>query len=138
MVERLNRKAGDAAMVVLATPGSYPYRVAVEDHLEPMTHIRTDGLPLNAILHNRIGKLDMSKIGTSYDEGSLENVDRVISLAKRFLLGTYHQYCTRAHLQRFLNEFCYRFNRRYSWYQLACRLIAAASLHPPIPYAAIS
>ena len=137
MVERLNRKAGDAAMVALATAGSYPYQKAVETHLEPMTQIRTDGLPLNAILHNRVGKLDMTKIGQNYDQGSLENVDRIISLAKRFLLGTYHQYCTRAHLQRFLNEFCYRFNRRYSWYQLFSRLVAAAALHPPVPYAAI-
>lgn len=85
-----------------------------------------------------IGKLNMQKIGDNYEEGSLENVDRVISLAKRYLLGTYHQYCSRAHLQRFLNEFCYRFNRRYGWWQLASRLVSARALHDPIQYAAIS
>jgi ISXO2-like transposase domain/Transposase zinc-ribbon domain len=137
MVERLNRKAGDAAMVVLTATGYRAYVKAVETHLEPMTHVRTDGLTMNSTLHGTVGNLNMTKIGKLYEQGSLENVDRVISLAKRYLLGTYHQYCKRAHLQRFLNEFCYRFNRRYSWYQLASRLLAACALRPPIPHAAI-
>ena len=138
MVERLNRKAGDAAMIVLPSHDAPTYRQAVESHLEPMTHVRTDGYSLNSVLHGVAGKLNMNNIPPLGDHGPLENVDRVMSLAKRCLLGTYHQYCSRAHLQRFLNEFCYRFNRRYTWYQLACRLVSACALHPPIAYAAIS
>jgi len=138
MVERLNRKAGDAAMVVLATGKADDYQKAVDSRLEPMTHVRTDGLYRNSLLHGIAGKLNMDNIPTKGDHGPLENVDRIISLAKRHLLGTYHQYCSRAHLQRFLNEFCYRFNRRYGWYQLASRLASACALHAPIPYAAIS
>jgi len=138
MVERLNRKAGDAAIVVLPDQLGETYVAAVESHLEPMTHVRTDGFPTNSVLHGRVGELDMTTIGKQYEQGALENVDRVISLVKRYLLGTYHQYCSRAHLQRFLNEFCYRFNRRYQWYQLASRLVAACALCPPIQYAAIS
>jgi transposase-like protein len=138
LVERLNRKAGDAAMVVISEPGPSFYRDAVEAHLEPMTFIQTDALLFNSVLHGVSGKLSMKKMTKSHDHSALENVDRVISLAKRFLIGTYHQYCSRAHLQRFLDEFCYRFNRRYSWYQLACRLVSACALQTPIPYAAIS
>jgi len=138
MVERLNRRAGDAAVVVLPDQLGETYVAAVESHLEPMTHVRTDGYPNNSVLHGRVGKLDMTTIGKQYEQGALENADRVISLIKRYLLGTYHQYCSRAHLQRFLNEFCYRFNRRYQWYQLASRLVAACALCPPIQYAAIS
>jgi hypothetical protein len=138
MVERLNRKAGDAAIVVLPDQLGETYVAAVESHLEPMTHVRTDGYPTNSVLHGRVGKLDMTTIYQQYEQGALENADRVISLLKRYLLGTYHQYCSRAHLQRFLNEFCYRFNRRYQWYQLASRLVAACALCPPIQYAAIT
>jgi hypothetical protein len=138
MVERLNRKAGDAAMVVMSSPEGSEYQKAVESRLEPMTHVRTDGYPNNSLLHGIVGKLNMNNISKAEDHGPIENVDRVISLAKRHLLGTYHQYCSRAHLQRFLNEFCYRFNRRYGWYQLASRLLSACALHAPIPYAAIS
>lgn len=138
MVERLNRRAGDAAIVVLPDPSGETYVAAVESHLEPMTYVRTDGYPTNSVLHGRVGRLDMRKIESYGEEGPLENADRVISLVKRFLLGTYHQYCSRAHLQRFLNEFCYRFNRRYQWYQLASRLLSACVLCPPVQYAAIS
>src|SRR6202035_3308810 len=138
MVERLNRKAGDIAIVVLPNALGETYAAAVESHLEPMTHVRTDGYSVNSVLHGRVGKLVMTKIESYGEEGPLENADRVISLVKRFLLGTYHQYCSRAHLQRFLNEFCYRFNRRCQWYQLASRLISACALCPPVQYAAIS
>ena len=138
IVERLNRKAGDAAMIVMASPRGDDYRTAVESRLEPMTHIRTDGFSANSVLHGVSGKLNMTNIPKTGDHGPLENADRVISLAKRHLLGTYHQYCSRAHLQRFLNEYCYRFNRRYGWYQLASRLLSACALHAPVPYAAIS
>ena len=138
MVERLSTGAGDAAMVMLHNQSGTAVRLAVEAHVEPMTHIRTDGYPHNSMLHG-LGPLNMDTIGTDYlDEGPLKNVDRVISLSKRYLLGTYHQYCARAHLPRFLNEFTFRFNRRYKWCQLFSRVVSACALCPPVPYAAIS
>ena len=39
---------------------------------------------------------------------------RVASLAKRWLLGTHQGSVEDAHLQSYLNEFCFRFNRRRS------------------------
>lgn len=138
LVERLNRKAGDAAMIVLNDADGSTYRKAVESRLEPMSHVQTDGYSSNSVLHGIVAELKMNVVSKTKDYGPLENVDRVTSLAKRFLLGTYHQYCRRAHLQRFLDEFCYRFNRRYTWYQLASRLVSACALHAPIPYAAVS
>ena len=138
MVERLNRKAGDTAMVVATERTPEEYIGLVKDRIEPMTVIRTDGLHKNSVIAGAVGRLIMGKISKPEDHGPIENADRVISLAKRYLLGTYHQYCSRAHLQRFLSEFCYRFNRRYGWYQLTSRLLNACALHPPIPYAAIS
>lgn len=138
MVERLQFGAGDAAFVLLHNQNGDAFKEAVASHLEPMTHIRTDGYPTNGVLYN-VGKLDMRTIGQDYsEEGPLKNVDRVISLSKRYLLGTYHQFCARAHLQRFLAEFTFRFNRRYRWCQLFSRVVAACALCPPVPYAAIS
>jgi transposase-like protein len=138
MVERLSHGAGDAALVMLHNQSGMAAKQAVERYIEPMTHIRTDGYSSNSMLHG-LGPLNMETIGRTYVEhGPLKNADRVISLAKRFLLGTYHQYCARAHLQRFLNEYRFRFNRRYRWCQLASRVLAACALCPPVPYAAIS
>ena len=140
MVERLNRSAGDAVLVVLDAADDKAYQVAVERSVEPMSHIRTDGLSKNSTLHGIAGTLNMKKTGNDYtvDEGPLKNVDRVISLAKRYLLGTYHQYCSRKHLQRFLNEYVFRFNRRYEWCQLLSRTLKACALKAPVSYAALS
>jgi hypothetical protein len=138
MVERISTGAGDAALVVMHNQSGLCFKEAVSAHVEPMTHIRTDGYPSNSMLHG-LGPLNMDTIGQVYTEdGPLKNVDRVISLTKRYLIGTYHQYCSRAHLQRFLSEYAFRFNRRYKWCQLASRVIAACALCPPVPYAAIS
>lgn len=139
IVERLDRHAGDAALVVLPDQSGEAFLQSVESVVEPMTHVRTDGYSTNSMLHGLAGELNMTKIGKDYSEhGPLENVDRVISLAKRYLLGTYHQYCSRVHLQRFLNEFAFRFNRRYQWSQLFSRTLAAAAPNPPVQYAALS
>lgn len=138
VVERLMGHAGDAALIVLADASGTEFSRAVRSVVEPMTHIRTDGYPTNSVLHG-LGKLNMDTVGKNYSEhGPLEHADRVISLAKRYLLGTYHQYCARRHLQRFLNEYAFRFNRRYHWSELFSRTLAAAALSPPVQYAALS
>jgi ISXO2-like transposase domain/Transposase zinc-ribbon domain len=138
MVERLSAGAGDAALQVLPAGNAEAYQNAVEACLEPMTHVRADGISKNSVLHGRVARLNMKPIPIKQGDGPLANADRVTSLVKRQLLGTYHQYCSRGHLQRFLNEYCYRFNRRYQWYQLASRLIIACALAAPVQYAAIS
>lgn len=50
----------------------------------------------------------------------------VVGNAKAFILGTYHGNC-RANLQAVLDEFCYRFNRRYAKNELFTRLLNAVS-----------
>jgi len=138
VVERLQGHAGDAALIVLADATGSELARAVGSVVEPMTHIRTDGFHVNSVLHG-LGKLKMTTVAKNYSEqGPVEHADRVISLAKRYLLGTYHQYCARRHLQRFLNEYAFRFNRRYHWSQLFSRTLAAAALSPPVQYAALS
>ncbi|QQR60209.1 MAG: transposase [Candidatus Melainabacteria bacterium] len=136
MTERLNCKAGDAAFVVMENPSGDCLQSAVESRVEPMTHIRTDGYHVNSVLHSVAGRLQMTRIGGQYEEhGPLKHVDRAISLAKRFLIGTYHQYCSRANLQLFLDEFSFRFNRRYEWSQLFGRTLLACILCAPTLYA---
>jgi transposase-like protein len=64
-------------------------------------------------------------------------VHLAISLAKRFLLGTYHG-VSRKYLQTYLDEFCYRFNRRFKEPSLHESLLRACISSSPINYAAIS
>ena len=66
----------------------------------------------------------------------LENPDHlkwihvVISNLKAFLNGTYHG-VAKTHLQAFLDEFCYRFNRRFWPSQLFARTLLACSSASP-------
>jgi len=60
-----------------------------------------------------------------------------ISLAKQFLLGTYHG-VSRKHIQYYLDEFCFRFNRRFKEGSLHESLLRACLLAPPITYPALT
>jgi hypothetical protein len=68
-------------------------------------------------------------------------VNTVLGNVKNALHGTYDQRKSpRDHalkpkyLQRYLSEFCYRFNRRFKLQDLVPRLIHAAANTPPLPY----
>ena len=67
---------------------------------------------------------------------SLPGVHRLFSLAKRVLDGTYQGSVQPEHLQAYLNEFVFRFNRRRSHKRgmLFFRLLEAAVAGSPAPY----
>jgi hypothetical protein len=61
---------------------------------------------------------------------------RVASLLKRWLLGTHQGSVSPQHLDAYLNEFAFRFNRRTSHRRglLFYRLLQQAVLTPPMTY----
>jgi len=69
----------------------------------------------------------------------LPRVHRVISLLKRWLLGTHQGAVTRAHLDDYLDEFVFRFNRRKSRHRgkLFFRLVQQAVAAEPAPYTSL-
>jgi transposase-like protein len=69
----------------------------------------------------------------------LPAIHLVFGLAKRWLLGTHHGAVRAKHLQRYLNEFAFRFNRRTAT-KLShgfARLVQYALQTPPITYSQI-
>jgi len=66
----------------------------------------------------------------------LPGVHRVASLAKRWLLGTHQGSVEPAHLQSYLNEFTFRFNRRRSRSRgmVFYRVLELAVGHAPVRY----
>jgi len=66
----------------------------------------------------------------------LPGVHRVISLAKRWLLGTHQGAIEADHLQSYLDEFTFRFNRRRSRSPglLFYRVLEQAVAHEPLRY----
>ena len=67
---------------------------------------------------------------------SMPGVHRVASLLKRWLLGTHQGSVTGEHLDAYLNEFAFRFNRRHSRRRglLFLRLLQHAVVTPPTRY----
>lgn len=70
----------------------------------------------------------------------LPRVHRVASLLKRWLLGTHQGAVSRGHLDDYLDEFTFRFNRRTSRHRgkLFHRLLEQAVEVGPAPYAALA
>jgi transposase-like protein len=65
---------------------------------------------------------------------AMPGVHQVASLLKRWLLGTHQRACEKEHLQSYLEEFTFRFNRRtsHSRGQLFRRLLEQAVATPPV------
>ncbi len=70
----------------------------------------------------------------------LPRVHRVASLLKRWLLGTHQGAVSREHLDYYLDEFTFRFNRRTSRSRgkLFYRLVQQAVAIGPAPYATLT
>lgn len=66
----------------------------------------------------------------------LPAVHRVASLIKRWILGTHQGSIEEPHLVRYLNEFVFRFNRRYSRSRgmIFYRVLELAVTHDPVRY----
>lgn len=89
----------------------------INDFVEAGTHIVTDGLPAYQGLakegfehERRILAAEVS----GFDKAALKHVHLVVSLMKRWLAGTYQGAVSPSHLQAYLDEYAFRFNRRLS------------------------
>jgi transposase-like protein len=87
----------------------------VQRSIEPSATLRTDGngayrrLPALGYTHHSV---ILSSRDPAAAHIELPGVHRVASLLKRWLLGTYHHGYSRRHLDYYLDEFTFRFNRR--------------------------
>lgn len=88
----------------------------VRDTIEPGSVIRTDGLNSYLALAQTEYIHDRVVQRTSKEKACelLPGVHRVVSLLKRWLLGTHQGAVSPQHLAYYLDEFTFRFNRRTS------------------------
>ena len=110
----------------------------IEEVIEPGSVVHTDGwfgyLPVEKKgYHHRVTFLKGKKESASE---LLPRVHRVASLLKRWLLGTHQGAVSREHLDYYLDEFTFRFNRRNSRSRgkLFRRLAEQAVAVAPAPY----
>jgi hypothetical protein len=98
-------------------------------HIKPGQVIRTDAFPaLNVVAkdHSHEKKVTPPKKAGEW----LPLVHIVIGNLKIFLNGTFHG-VTGKYLQEYVDEFCYRFNRRFWEDELPMRLLNACLSHCP-------
>lgn len=81
--------------------------------LEPGSIVCTDGLPAYMELQDYIHERRVQR-HQKRGEHLMPRVHRVVSLMKRWLLGTHQGAVGHAHLDYYLDEFTFRFNRRKS------------------------
>jgi len=110
----------------------------IGEAVEPGSTVRTDGLNhymcMTSYIHDRQIQRDQAP-----GEHLMPRVHRVVSLLKRWLLGTHQGAIGHDHLDYYLDEFTFRFNRRKSASRgkLFYRLVQQALQVEPAPFASL-
>ena len=112
----------------------------INNHVQEQSNIITDGWGGYAGLDGKGYQHDRELQKEAPDKASvLPGAHLVISLVKRLILGTFQGRFHEKHLQGYLDEFVFRFNRRKSHYRgkLFYRLIQQAVQIEPTTYHSI-
>lgn len=126
---RLRRIANDSAACVI------PF---VQEVIEPGAQVRTDGSAAYLSLKD-LGFVHQRSVMLGSDvpaHVSMAGVHRVAALVQRWILGTHHGSVQPEHLDAYLDEFVFRFNRRTSNSRgmLFYRLLQQAVVTAPLTY----
>ncbi len=135
------RAIGRIRMQRVADASADSLLMFVQHAVQPGSVVITDGLqsyrrlPKRGYRHDRRVLLGRGESA----EAVWPRVHRVASLIKRWLLGTHQGGVSREHLDYYLDEFTFRFNRRTSRHRgkLFHRLLEQAVAVGPVPYAAM-
>ena len=109
---------------------------AIHAAVEPGSIVRTDGLASYNGLEARGYGHEVVRTEAVVGDNLLPRVNRVVALFKRWLLGIHQGAVSREHLDAYLDEFTFRFNRRLSHHRgkLFYRLVQQAVAIHPVPY----
>ena len=135
------RGYGRCRMAILADASAASLHPFVTEHVEPGATVITDAWQgytgIEKLGYTRDRRSQRAARARGEDPGELlPGVHRVASLVKRWLLGTHQGSVDEAHLQSYLNEFVFRFNRRRSQSRglVFYRVLELAVTHDPVRY----
>jgi transposase-like protein len=109
----------------------------VQAQVEAGSTIRTDGLSVYPMLERHGFKHDRDPVKKRKAHLVLPHVHTFISNLRSFVQGTHHG-LSETHLQQYLDEFCYRFNRRHRRGELFDRLLRACLEQEETPLSALT
>jgi len=115
--QRKNRKQGHKcgrlAMQVVEQVSSEHVNTLIDNKIELSSTVHTDGYKSYHMLNDKVKQHHTTIAGDSKRVAALFPwVHTAISNAKRVILGIHHSVHSQ-YLQNYLNEFCWKFNRRY-------------------------
>ncbi|MFB0912911.1 MAG: IS1595 family transposase [Glaciecola sp.] len=124
---RPNRKVGYLKMKVIEDLKGETITQKVKDNVNENTIIRSDGFSsyskLKEVVTGHEVKIEPNKTKAAK---LFPWANRTISNAKKVLLGIHHNAINDKYIQNYLDEFCYKFNRRYFNENLFDRLLNVA------------
>jgi transposase-like protein len=125
---------GPIRLVRIANASAVVLRSAVEEVIEPGTQVLTDGWDGYGTLAAAGFRHQVVRTTAVVGENLLPRANRVASLLQRWLLGTHQGAVAHSHLDYYLDEFTFRFNRRRSRFRglLFYRLIEQALTVGPV------
>jgi transposase-like protein len=127
----LDTRSGRVRLAVIANNSAASIHAFVRANVKRGATLLTDGhksyLGLSEYRH------DPRTLGKMAGHVALPWIHRVFSLMKRWGLGTYHG-LRRKHLDTYLNEFVFRYNRRFYRHVSFETVLGLASHHDPASY----
>ena len=129
-------RMGRIRLVRLPGASSAALPAAIARYVEQGTRVLTDGCPGYAGLTARGYEHEVVREGASVGANLLPRTARVAAKLQKFLLQTYRRRVALSHLDFYLDEFTFRFNRRRarSRGQLFHQLIRQALTRKPLVY----
>ena len=108
-----------------------------KDVIEKGSTVRSDGYTVYPPLENNGFIHDRHPVGKRKAHVILPHVHTFISNLRTFVMGTYHG-LDETHLQQYLDEFCWRFNRRKRHHEMFDRLLLACLEKEETPFCALT
>lgn len=135
MVEVKGNKIGRIRLTHVTDASGGSLEGAIKESVEPGSSVHTDGWQGYIGLSGLEYTHEIIRKETAVGRNLLPMVNRVVALLKRWLLGTYQGGIHLSHLDYYLDEFTFRFNRRTSrlrgklFYRLIQQAMAISPVH---------
>jgi transposase-like protein len=123
-----------AKMVVVGDLKDKTISPQIQKIIETGNVLRTDAHQTLSNLKDYLHEVIIAYEEPELAESAFRWVNVIISNAKSFILGTFHG-LPKKYLSRYLDEFCYRFNRRFCEHQIFAKFVNACIIASPAPYA---
>lgn len=130
-ISLVDEKPQYAKMSVIENMKKETVTNAIEKMIEEGSILRSDAHRTIISLDNYEHDTVVASKDNLLAKEKLQWVNTIISNAKAYILGTYHG-LPKKYLQRYLDEFCYRFNRRFCEKMIFKKLVNACLLSGPL------